>query len=348
MKSSRLIGIFGLIFLVAVGIGSSAFTVAETEQALITQFGEPVGEPITEAGLHWRTPFVQKVHRFEKRLLEHDGDADQITTREKKNIFLDTFARWRIVDPLLFYRRVQNEAGAKSKLNDIIDSETRDTISRHFLLEAVRNTNRELLQDAEIAAAAAVTNIVAAEGGAVPPREVDPNAIPVPLGDNEHGPAEPQAIELGREALTREILQNAKAKVHDFGIDLVDIQIKSINYVAKVQEAVFMRMVSERQQIAEKYRAEGKRFLSEWQGRIQKERDRILSEAYRKAETIRGEAEAEAARIYAEAYGADPEFYAFWRSLELYKNHFSENVSLVIGTDSDLFRYLKGAGTLAK
>lgn len=323
---------FGVVALLAVGallFASSAYRVQEWEQVVITEFGKPVGEPVMESGLHWRTPFVQKIHRFEKRLLEHDGDADQISTREKKNIYIDTFARWRIKDPLLFLKTVKDELGAKKKLDDIIDSETRDAISRHDLIEAIRDTGRTLMEDADVIAASRVD--LGGEGAAPTAREAD---RPV------------QEIKKGREAILREVLSSAAAKVAPFGIELVDVRLKSINYVKEVRERVFERMISEREQIAAKYRAEGEKRLAEVRGQIERERNRILSEAYRQAETTKGEAEAEAARIYAETYGQDPEFYSFWRTLEIYREAIADNVSLVIGAESELFRLLSGAGVV--
>ena len=324
-----------LIALCGVVAAASAYRVSEREQIIITEFGKPIGDAVREAGLYWRTPFIQKVNRFEKRLLEHDGDATQIPTRDKKFIYIDTFSRWRISDPLLFYKSVRDVANAKTRLDDIIDSETRDTISSLRLIEVVRNTNRTLLQDDEIAAVQeelAVELVVPVEGEDAPAE-----TLPIERLDDD----EVREIEYGREKITALILENAKAKIKDFGIELVDVQIKRINYVQMVQEKVFARMVSEREQIAAKYRAEGGRVFAEFQGRIQKERSRILSEAYREAETIKGEAEGEAARIYSDAYGRDPEFYSFWRSLEVYRRTLHENTSLIISSDSKLFQYLR-------
>lgn len=342
--------IIGILTLGAIVAASSAFVVHEYEQAIVTEFGKPVGGPVTDAGLHWKTPFIQKVYRFEKRLLEHDGEKTEIPTADKKFIEIDTFARWRISDPLLFFQSVRTELGAKMKLDDIIDSETRDAISSNQLIEAVRNTNRELPRDAEIAAARMPLK--------TPPEDGDQESTdssqdvpddPVPAEDRvaEGLETEPATIEKGREAITQIILKSAHEKVKEYGIDLVDFRIKSINYVSRVQERVFERMVSERAQIAEKYRAEGQRTFATFEGRIEKERNRILSEAYREAETIKGEAEAEAARIYALAYGRDPDFYRFWRSLEIYREKLGDNVSLVIGTNSDVFQFLRSAGAVA-
>lgn len=325
MKKIGALGIVAILALLGVVVvAASAYTVAEYEQVIVTQFGKPIGGPVTEAGLHWRKPFIQTVHRFEKRLLEHDGEKTEIPTKDKKFIEIDTFARWRIVDPLLFFQSVRDEYGARMKLDDIIDSETRDAISSNYLIEAVRNTNRTLKRDAEIVAASTTVDVL-------------------PIKDEESPSDDPTDIERGRSEITKDILERSRSKVKEYGIGLVDVQIKSINYVSRVQERVFERMVSEREQIAAKYRAEGQKIFAEMQGKIEKERNRILSEAYRTAETIKGEAEAEATKVYADAYGKDPEFYKFWRTLEIYREQLGENVSLVIGTDSGLFRFLKGS-----
>ncbi len=334
MKKGTTIIVLILAVAAIVVVASSAYVVDETQQALITQFGKPVGGPISEAGLHWRTPFIQKVHFFDKWLLEHDGEKTEIPTLDKKFIEIDTFARWKIVDPLLFFQSVRDEIGAKKKLDDIIDSETRNAITSHLLIEAVRNSNRPLPVDAEVAEATTSLEDLPTKQEE---KTTEGGAEPAKIGEQT-------TIERGREKITREIFEKASKEIDRFGIVLVDVQIKAINYVLKVQEKVFERMISEREQIAEKYRAEGQKLHSEMQGKIERERNRILSEAYREAETTKGEAEAEAARIYAEAYGKDPEFYAFWKTLEIYRESLGENVSLVISTNSDLFRYLRSAG----
>lgn len=341
MKKSTLIVVLILLIPLLIVLSSGLYTVPEWEQVVITEFGKPVGEPITEAGLKWKTPFIQVVRRFEKRVLEFDGQATEIPTRDKKFIFVDTFARWRIVDPLTFYQTVRDVRGATGKLNDIINSETRDTISNYNLIEVVRNSNRELLQDEEV--------LEATQGGLQRPAEAplegeEPGAAPDDSNDRGFEGDEQPVIERGRKAIAGEILASAAKKMGTYGIELVDVQIKEVQYVQQVRGRVFDRMKSERQQIASKYRAEGQRFSSQMEGRIERERNRILSEAYREAETLKGEAEAEAARIYAAAYGRDPEFYRFWRTLEIYKEHVSDNFTMVLGTDSDLFRYLKELG----
>ena len=334
MKKGAIILVLVLLLPVVILRFSGLYTVAEWEQVVIIEFGKPVGEPITEPGLHWRTPFIQIVYPFEKRVLEFDGQATEIPTRDKKFIWVDTFARWRIVDPLVFYQKVVDTDRAKRRLNEIIDSETRDVISNYDLIEMVRNSNRELLQDEEV--------IEATQGGL---DEADEESVPLrrPGGEFADAEAHPR-IEIGREAISVLIRDSAAEKLKLFGIDLLDVQIKEVKYVQRVQERVFERMKSERQQIAAKYRAEGQKFSSQMEGRIERERNRILSEAYREAETLKGEADAAAARIYAEAYGQDPEFYAFYKSLDLYRQSLSTNATLVISTDADLFRYLRGAG----
>jgi membrane protease subunit HflC len=365
MKLATPIIILGLLFVGAIVVSASAYRVAEYEQAIVTEFGKPVGGPVKEAGLHWRKPFIHTVNRFEKRVLEHDGDATQIPTSDKKFIYIDTFARWRIRDPLQFYKSVKDIQTAKRRLDDIIDSETRDAISRHVLIEAVRNSNRKLQQDKEVEQVsselerfAELTEEGAPEDGEGPARPETAEARRRTASLAARG--ELSQIELGREEIMAEILRNAKRKIEGaaapdgtdstrgFGIELIDVQIKRVNYVQEVEAKVFERMVAERMQIAEKYRAEGQRFFAEFEGRIEKERNRILSEAYREAEITKGEAEAEAAAIYANAYGGAPEFYTFLRTLEIYREQLKDNVSLIVSADSEFFRYLKNAGSAGK
>ena len=334
----------GLILLIPVLmlLYSGLYTVAEWEQFVVIEFGKPVGV-VKDAGLHWKTPFIQVLHPFDKRVLEFDGQATEIPTGDKKFIFVDSFARWRITDPLTFYQTVVNERGARERLDEIINSETKDVISTYNLIELVRNSNRPLLEDQEV--------LDATQGGlqrpVVPPVEGEVAALPEEVADRGFAREDPPAIERGRQAIAGEILASAAEKVGLYGIELVDFQVKEVQYVETVRNRVFDRMKSERQQIASKYRAEGQKFSSEMEGRIERERNRILSEAYRKAETLKGEAEAEAARIYAQAYGQDPEFYRFWKTLEIYEQSVSDNFTIVLGTDSDLFRYLKAVGVAA-
>jgi|Deesub1362B_J571_1020462.scaffolds.fasta_scaffold02127_5 membrane protease subunit HflC len=302
-----LLGFVG--FLLVVLLIDGAYIIDETEQAIITQFGEPVGTPKIEAGLYFKIPFIQKVHKFEKRLLEWDGDPNQIPTLDKKYIWVDTFARWRIADPLKFYQAVRTEAEGQARLDDIIDSFTRDQISSHLLIEVVRNSNRKMqLASQELQA------------------ELE---------------ASLEKVREGREKLTRKILEQASKLVPVYGIELVDVRIKRVNYVKEVREKVYDRMISERKRIAEKYRSEGMGAKAEIEGRMQKELQRIRSEAYRKAQEIKGKADAEATRIYAEAYGRDPEFYSFLMTLETYKETLKKNSRIIISTDSDFYKYLK-------
>lgn len=307
----------GLLVLIALGVvvGSSAlFTIDEAEQAIIVQFGAPVGEPITEPGLHLKIPFIQEVRRFDKRLLSWDGDPNQIPTRGEQFISVDTTARWRIVDPLVFLQRVQNERGATLRLNDILDSVVRDKISASDLVEIVRSKDwkisEEDLERAQLAA------------------EEDEEILL-------------KEVVSGRGELVASILETAGAIVPDFGIELVDIRIKRIDYVNEVRQRVFERMIAERQRIAEQFRSEGQGRAAEIDGETQMQLAKITSEARRQAEVIRGNADAEATRIYNEAFGADPEFYAFFRTLESYSSSLGEGSTLILGVDSDYFRYLK-------
>ncbi|RKY76876.1 protease modulator HflC [candidate division KSB1 bacterium] len=285
------------------------YTVSETQQVVITQFGKPVGGPIIKSGLHWKAPFIQQAHFFEKRVLAWDGDPNQIPTKDKKYIWIDLTARWRIVDPLTFLQSVGNETGAQGRLDDIVDAVTRDFVSDNLLVELVRNTNRKFeFNDSELS-----------------------------LDSTSQG----SKISLGRDVITRKIYEQAKVQVVKFGIDLVDVRIKRINYVQQVRKKVYERMISERRRIAERYRSEGKGEMAEIQGKKQKELQRITSEAYRKAKEIQGNADAEATRIYARAYNSDPEFYAFIKTLHTYKTSIDSVTTLILTTKSDYFKYIK-------
>lgn len=291
--------------------GCACYTLDETEQAVITRFGEPRGGAVTDPGLHFKVPFADRVNRFEKRWLEWNGDPNQIPTRDKKYIWVDTFARWRISDPLRFFQRMRDERTARSRLDDIIDGETRNAIASYDLLEAVRATNRPF-EDEEM-----VT-------GELAPRVVD-------------------RVEIGRDRLTRRILERASTVVAEFGVELVDVQIKRINYVDEVQVKVFERMISERRRIAERSRSEGMGRSAEIRGEKERELKAIESQAYRKAQELKGKADAEAARIYAAAFGRDPEFYSFVRTLEAYRTTVDASTSMFLGTDAEFVRYLKSS-----
>jgi membrane protease subunit HflC len=287
------------------------YVVDETEQVVITQFGRPIGESIKDAGLHWKLPFIQAAHYFDERILEWDGDPNQIPTKDKKYIWVDMTARWRIVDPLTFLQSVGNEMGAQSRLDDMIDAKTRDLVSDNMLVEIVRNSNRDFIfQDTEL--------------------------IQDTLRVNE-------TIELGRDYIRKQILAGAKQGVIQFGIELVDVRIKRVNYVEEVRQKVYERMTSERKRIAERYRSEGQGQMAEIEGTREKELQRIRSEAYEEAQRIRGRADAEATRIYAGAYNNDPEFYSFLKSLETYRTTLDSSTTVLLTTKADYLKYIKGA-----
>ena len=298
-----------LLLIVLFVLGGSIYTVSEVDQAIITQFGEPVGEPVTEPGLHFKLPFIQTANMFERRFLEWDGFRNQVPTRDRRFIWVDTYARWHITDPLLFFQRLRDERGAQSRLDDILDGETRNAVARHDLIEIVRTSNREPLDTA-------TTGLEEAE-------------VLVP-------------ISIGRKEITEEILAAAAAAVGDLGIELLDLQFKRINYVAEVQHDVFARMIAERQRIASEFRSEGQGESARIQGERERDLARIQSEAFRAAEELRGTADAEATQVYADAYGSDTAFYAFTKSLETYEKTLGSDTYFILGTDSELMRYLEG------
>lgn len=299
-----------LVLLVLLALGGAAYVVDETEQVILTMFGKPVFDPVTSPGLHWKVPFFHRVHRFDKRFLEWDGDANQLTTGDKRFIFVDTFARWRITDPLLFFQRLRNELGGQSRLDDILDGETRNAIANHDLLEVVRSTNREPDHDET----------------ALDPEEVF------------------ERIEIGREKIRNEILAKAQARTSDLGIEILDVQFKRVNYIEEDQRKVFDRMISERRRIADRYRSEGEGEAARIRGTRERELKRIESEAFREAETIRGRADAEATRIYADAYDQSADsraFYQFLKTMETLSSTADEKTVLVLSTDGDLYRFLQ-------
>ena len=308
MNRSQLIGVvLGLVVLVLLA-GKPLYTVTETNQAIITQFGNPIGDPVTEPGLHLKLPYIQTANMFEKRFLEWDGFPNQVPTRDRRFIFVDTYARWRITDPLLFFQRLRDERGAQSRLDDILDGETRNAVARHDLIEIVRTSNR------------------------VP--------VNTTVGEQEEQ-EELEAITTGREEITQEILQAAAAAVGDLGIELLDLKFKRINYVPEVQQDVFARMIAERQRIAEEFRSEGQGESARIQGERERDLAQIESEAFRIAEELRGEADAKATAIYAAAYGRDASFYAFTKSLETYEKTMDPNTVLILGTNNDLMRFFE-------
>ena len=291
-------------------LSQTAYTVTEIEQVIITQFGEPVGDPVVTPGLHLKLPFVQRTNVFDKRFLEWDGSPNQVPTRDKRFIWVDTYARWHITDPLLFFQRLRDERGAQSRLDDILDGETRNAVARHDLIELVRSTNR--------------------------------NAEDVPI-ESEEEAVILETIDRGRREITRDILNRAAERTADLGIELLDLRLKRINYVEEVQQDVFARMIAERQRIAEQFRSEGQGESARIHGERERELAQIQSEAYRQAEELRGAADAEATRIYAEAYDRDGDFYAFTKSLETYERTMDPSTFFILGTDSDLLRFLEQA-----
>lgn len=307
MKIERWIPIIVVVIVGLIIIGGSLYTVDQTQQVVITQFGEPIGDPGTEPGLHLKIPFIQKVNYFEKRILAWDGLPTQVPTKDKRYIWVDTTARWKIVDPLKFLQSVGREMVALGRLDDIIDSATRNQITGHLLYELVRDSGREFVQT-----------------------EVSLE-IEEELG----------VVQYGREKISRGILAEAALLVPQFGIELVDVRIKRLNYVERVREGVYARMIAERERVAELYRSEGEGVRAEIEGRRAKELQRITSEAYRTAQEIKGEADAEATKVYADAYNKGPEFYSFLRTLEIYENTMDENTRLIMTTDSDFYKYIK-------
>jgi membrane protease subunit HflC len=302
-----------LVILLILLISSAAYTVNEWEQVVITQFGKPIGKPITEAGLKFKIPFVQKISRYEKRILRWDGDPKEIPTRDKRFIYIDTTARWRIVDAKKFLEVLGTYSQAYAKLDDIIDAVLRDYVSANPLVELVRTTNE-------------MPAVEEAEGKVLSPF---PEATAA------------ENVRLGREKITRAILAEASKAMAAFGMDLVDVRIKRINYVKQVRTKVYERMISERKRKAAQFRSEGEGQKAEILGEMEKELKSIVSGAYRTAEEIRGDADAEATKIYGEAYNQDPEFYAFFKTLETYKEAAYNNAYIILGTDSDYYRFLK-------
>ncbi len=302
-----------IVVMLAIVARASLFAVDEAEQVILVQFGAPVGDPITDPGLHFRVPFIQEVRRFDKRLLSWNGDPNQIPTVEEQFISVDTTARWRISDPLKFLQSVQNEAGARNRLSDILDSVVRDKIAASALVDIVRSKDWKVTEE----------DLERAMTG-----EAEEEILL-------------QEVQAGREELVRDILATAQQQMPQYGIELVDIRIKRIDYVASVQEQVFRRMIAERQRIAEQFRSEGEGRAAEIEGETERLLSEIESEAQKEAEIIRGEADAEATRIYNEAFGSENEFYTFLRTLESYSNSLGKDVTILLSSESDYFRFLR-------
>ena len=311
---------FALLSVLVVGLFllmSSIYTVNEVEQVIITQFGKPVGQPVTEAGLKFKVPFIQEVNPIDKRVLEWDGAPSDMPTKDKLYISVDLFARWRIVDPLQYFLRLRDERSAQSRLDDILGSETRNAVAKHELIEIIRTTkDRVPLRDSILSAAEQKLDM----GTLVP-------------------------IEKGRKLVEKEIYSEAAKKVLVFGIELLDIRFKRINYNQSVRPKIYDRMISERRQIAERFLSEGNGEAARIRGNRVRELNKIQSEAYRQVEEIRGLADAKATAIYAAAYNQSPEaveFYEFTRTMASYETTIGKNTTLVLSTDSDLFKFLKG------
>jgi membrane protease subunit HflC len=309
MKQASLLLLVIVIALLLLVAGGAFYVVNEAEQVVITQFGKPVGDPVTEPGLKMKIPFLQKANYFDKRFLEWDGDPNEVPTKDKRFIYVDTYARWRITDPLLFFQRLRDERGAQSRLDDILDGETRNTIAKHDLIEVVRSTNREF----EVSSALAVPEEAA------------------------------RKIEAGRAKLEQEVLANASVRVTDLGIEILDFQFKRTNYADVDRPKVYERMISERKRIAEEYRSEGAGEAARINGDKDRDLKEITSEAYRQAQEIRGRADAAAADIYARAYNRDPEFYRFLKTMEVYRTTLDKETVLLLGTDGEFLRYLERA-----
>ena len=301
-----------ILILAVVLVYNSAYIVDETEQVIITQFGRITGEPKTTPGLRFKIPFIQNANVFNKNLLDWDGDPGQIPTLDKTFIWVDTFARWKIVEPIKFFQTVNNRFNAVGKLNDIIDPAVRNYITSYSLIEAVRKSNKELGIDE------------------------------IGLEDVKKDQRASYDITFGREKITQGLMDQAQPKLAQFGIELVDVKIKRINYVESVRKSVYDRMIAERNQIAEKFRSEGRGEARKIIGEKERDLKQITSQAYKVAQEIKGRADAEATKIYAKAYGLDPEFYSFTRTLEIYNEALDEKSSLILSTDSEFLKYLKG------
>lgn len=311
MSKNKLLLYGFIIVILLIGITQSLYIVNEKEQVVITQFGKPVGNAVTESGVQFKIPFIQKVNIFDKRYLAWDGDPNQVPTKDKKFIFVDTYARWQITDPLQFYKRLTNERGAQSRLDDILDGETRDYIANHNIEETVRNSNRTPIMT---------------------------DTISEPLSDTL------ARIYVGREKIEKMILKTANERAADLGIIILDFKFKRLNYVEEVQDQVYKRMTSERYRIADKFRSEGQGEASRINGEKERELKSIQSEAFKTAEEIMGKADAEAASIYTSAYNqsaVSKNLYTFLKSMETFEKTFDDKTSVILSTDSDVWKFLK-------
>ena len=308
MKTKSILILVSVI-IILIGLNSSVFTVQEKDQVIITQFGKPVGEAITEPGMHFKLPLIQDANYFEKRVMEWNGAPNQVPTKDKKFIFVDTYARWQITDPLQFFKRLTNERGAQSRIDDILDGDTRDFIANNNIEETVRTSNRV-------------------------PESSDTEIV----GDSL------AKIYVGRDKIQQMILESANKQTADLGIEILDFRFKRINYVQEVQDQVYERMKSERFRIADKFRSEGQGEASRINGEKERELKNIQSIAFRDAEMIKGKADASAASIYADAYNTSNQsrkLYSFLKSMETFEKTFDAKTSVFLSTDSELYKYLK-------
>ncbi len=306
MKQVSILIVLIFVLVVVLVAGGAFYVVNEAEQVIITQFGKPVGDPVMTPGLKVKVPFLQKANFFDKRFLEWDGAPNEVPTKDKRFLYVDTYARWRIVDPLLFFQRLRDERGAQSRLDDILDGETRTTIAKHNLIEAVRSTNREFVVSSAIDEAS-------------------------------------KEIIAGRVALEQEVLKNASARTVVLGIEILDFQFKRTNYADVDRPKVYERMISERKRIAEEYRSEGAGEAARISGSKDRDLKEITSEAYRQAQELRGKADAEAADIYAGAYNRDPEFYRFLKTMEVYRTTLDSGTIFMLSTQGEFLQYLEKA-----
>ena len=306
-------GLIGVLLVAGLlALSGAVYVVDETQQVVITQFGSPVGSAVDSPGLHYKLPFIQRANFFNKRFLEWDGDSNQLPTRDKRFIHVDTYARWRIINPLLFFQRLRDERGAQSRLDDILDGETRNTMASHDLVEVVRTSNRDIALSGD-------------ELGSIAEGET--------VAD----------IEFGRDVLAAEVLAAAQTRTSDLGIEILDFRFKRINYVEEVRREVYNRMISERLRIAEQFRSEGAGEAARISGEKERELRTISSGAYRTAQEIMGTADASAADVYAQAYNRDADFYRFVKTLEVYQQTLSQNTTLLLGTNGEFLRFLKNS-----
>jgi membrane protease subunit HflC len=298
------VGIFAAVLI----FGGAFYIVNESEQVVITQFGKPVGDPITTPGLKIKTPFLETANYFDKRFLAWDGEPKQVSTRDKRFININTYARWRISDPLQYAKSLSDESRAKNRIGSVLEGATQNAIAKHDLIELVRTTNRDYIVNNE--------------------------------DTNDQSSKEKTVIKSGRDELTREILEIAKSSTSELGIEILDFQFKRINYVPEVRKKVYERMVSERKRIAEEFRSQGAGESARISGQKDRDLKEITSDAYRRSQEIKGKADAKAANIYAAAYNKDPAFYRFMRTMEIYGETLDKETILVLSTEGDFLKYL--------